>query len=107
MRSSGQLCSFAGFPLAENGGDMGLTTPNPFRPRNLVFLLLTLAAVGLELLHAFDGDPTTDPWTDLIVEYVPGEVTMAAIGALALWLPIHFGIRYWRKRKEEAEHGEG
>ena len=63
------------------------------------FLGLTAVVVGAELWASFDGDPDTAPWTDLIVRYIPAEVTFAAIGALVLWLPIHFAIRYWRKRR--------
>lgn len=67
------------------------------------FLGVTVVAIALELVAAFDGSPQTEPWTDLIVTHVPGEVTALAIGALALWLPVHFGLRYWRKRKGDKE----
>lgn len=63
------------------------------------FLTVTAVAVGAELWASFDGDPDTAPWTDLIVRYVPEEVTFALIGALLLWLPLHFWRRYTRKRK--------
>ncbi len=62
------------------------------------FLGVTAVALVAELVASFDGSGDTVPWTDLIVQYVPGEVTAAAIGALVCWLPIHFGLRYWRKR---------
>lgn len=61
------------------------------------FLGVTVIALAAELWASFDGNPQTEPWTDLIVRYVPGEVTAALIGALLLWLPVHFGLRYWRK----------
>jgi hypothetical protein len=61
------------------------------------FLSFTALAIITECWFAWDGDPQTEPWTDLLTAYVPAEVTFAAIGALALWVPIHFGIRYWRK----------
>lgn len=73
------------------------------RARNLWragFLGVTLLAVALELWASFDGNPSTDPWTDLITAYIPWEITAAAVGALALWLPAHFGVRYWRRRKD-------
>jgi hypothetical protein len=63
------------------------------------FLGVTAVALGWELVASFDGDPQTSPWTDLIVTYVPGEVTAALIGALVLWLPVHFGLRYYRKNR--------
>lgn len=63
-----------------------------------VFLGLTASALGMECWASWDGSPDTVPWTALIVEYIPGEVTAAVIGALGLWLPAHFGLRYWRRR---------
>jgi hypothetical protein len=65
----------------------------------LGFLGVTAVAIVAELWASFDSDPNTDPWTDLIVRHIPAEVTFALIGALCLWLPIHFGLRYWRKRR--------
>ena len=65
----------------------------------VVFLGVTAVAVGMELWASFDGDASTDPWTDLIVRYVPGEVTALLIGGLCLWLIVHFGLRYWRRHK--------
>lgn len=64
------------------------------------FLTVTAVAVGAELFASFDGSDATEPWTDLITDHVPGEVTAAAIGALVLWLPVHFAIRYRRKAKK-------
>lgn len=61
------------------------------------FLGVTAAGIVAELVASFDGSADTVPWTDLIVEHIPGEVTAAVIGALILWLPVHFGLRYWRK----------
>jgi hypothetical protein len=63
------------------------------------FLSVTAAALAAELVASFDGSADTTPWTDLIVTYVPGEVTAAAIGALLVWLPLHFVLRYRRKSK--------
>ena len=68
-----------------------------------VFLGVTALAVGMELFAAFDGDGETDPWTDMIVAYIPGEVTALAIAGLSGWLAVHFGIRYWRKHKSRNE----
>lgn len=65
------------------------------------FLGVTALAIGMELWSSFDGNPNTEPWTDLIVTYVPEEVTGLAIGGLATWLAVHFIKRYQRK------HGTG
>jgi len=67
----------------------------------VMFLTVTAAAVGMELWAAFDGNDSTRPWTVEIVEHVPMEVTLAAIGALVLWLPVHFWRQYARKRRSE------
>ena len=64
-----------------------------------VFLGLTALVLGMEVWASADGDPETDPWTDMIVQYIPGEVTAVLIGGLALWLPVHFGLRYWRQHR--------
>ena len=47
------------------------------------------------------------PWTDLTVRYLPGEVTAALVGALVLWLPIHFLVRYRRRKTYLREEDEG
>lgn len=65
-----------------------------------VFLGLTAVVLGMEVWASADGDPETDPWTDLIVQYIPGEVTAVLIGGLALWLPVHFGLRYGRRHRK-------
>lgn len=64
------------------------------------FLSATALVLFWELIAAFDGDPETMPWTDMIVAFVPGEVTAAVLGALLLWLPVHFGLRYYRKARK-------
>lgn len=64
------------------------------------FLGLTALVLGMEVFASVDGNPETEPWTDLLVSYVPGEFTFAAIGALVLWLPVHFGLRYWRRSRD-------
>jgi hypothetical protein len=65
----------------------------------IAFLGLTGLVIGMEIWASADGDPNTDPWTDLIVRHIPGEVTALAIAGLCGWLAVHFGVRYWRKRK--------
>lgn len=68
------------------------------------FLAVTVVALGAELWASFDSSDATEPWTDLITDHVPGEVTTAAIGALVLWLPIHFWLRY--RRKAQSRQGD-
>lgn len=63
------------------------------------FLGLTAVVVGMEVWASADGDEQTDPWTDLIVTYMPGEVTALAVAGLSGWLAVHFGIRYWRRHQ--------
>lgn len=65
-----------------------------------IFLTLTVIPIVLELIYAFDGHGDSWPWTELIVRYVPWELALAAYGALALWVPIHFYVRYRRKQKK-------
>lgn len=69
------------------------------------FLAVTALAIVLECVAAFDSRPDTDPWTDLIVAYVPGEVAALAFGALALWLPVHFYLRYRRRARDNIRPG--
>lgn len=73
----------------------------------ITFLGITAVAIGMELWASFDGDPNTDPWTDLIVRYIPWEVTAVLVGGLALWLPLHFGWRYWRRSHPRSDHVQG
>ena len=68
-----------------------------------VFLGLTALVLGMEVFASFDGNPDTRPWTDEIVEFVPGEVAAVGIGGLSLWLVVHFGLRYHRKHGASAE----
>jgi hypothetical protein len=71
----------------------------------IAFLALTAAVLGLEIWASADGNPNTDPWTDLIVRHVPGEITALAIGGVCLWLVAHFGVRYWRKHRRDDREG--
>jgi hypothetical protein len=68
------------------------------------FLGVTLVAIITECWFAWDGDPETDPWTDLIGQYVPWQLALAVFGALLLWVPAHFIVRYRKElRKKDAE----
>jgi hypothetical protein len=71
--------------------------------KSIGFLGVTGAALLWELVASFDSSESTVPWTDLIVEYIPGEVTTAVIGALVCWLPVHFGLRYYRSKRRSPE----
>lgn len=66
---------------------------------SIVFLTLTAAAVGWEIVAAFDGNPDTWPWTQLIITYVPWWVTYPVLIGLFLWLMFHFAYYYVRKRR--------
>lgn len=69
----------------------------------VTFLSLTALVLGMELFASFDGNPDTRPWTDEIVDFIPGEVAAVGIGGLSLWLVVHFGLRYHRKHQASRE----
>jgi hypothetical protein len=77
-------------------------TVSPATRWRIAFLGLTGLVIGMELFAACDSSPATRPWTTEIVSAVPMEVTFAAIGALVLWVPIHFWLAYRRKRRRAA-----
>lgn len=61
------------------------------------FLGVTAAAIVMECWASWDASPDTDPWTDLVVAFVPDEVGLAVLGALVCWVPVHFVRRYRRR----------
>ena len=73
----------------------------------LSFLGLTGLVLGMECFAAWDGNTDTDPWTELIVAYIPDEVAAVGIGGLSLWLMVHFGRRYLRKARSKEGTVEG
>lgn len=76
--------------------------------KSVGFLGATAVVLGWELFASWDGDTGTSPWTDLIVTYVPGEVTAVILGGLIAWLPVHFGLRYYRQaRGGRDQNGSG
>ena len=63
------------------------------------FLTITALAIVFELIASFDGNPSTVPWTWLIVDNVSVEVFVPIFCALVGWLVIHFYLRYTGKVK--------
>ena len=79
------------------------------RQRNLwrtAFLTVTVGALAMELVGAFDNNPNTDPWTELISTYVPWQLALAVFGALVIWVPVHFIVAYRRVAKARAAEHE-
>lgn len=74
--------------------------------RSAAFLTATAMVLGWEVIASWDNNPDTSPWTDLIVTYVPGEVTAVLLGGLIAWLPVHFGLRYYRKARGQRDDGD-
>lgn len=73
--------------------------------KSIGFLGATVGVLGWEIFASWDGNAGTSPWTDLIVTYVPGEFTAAILGGLIVWLPMHFGLRYYRKARGRRDDG--
>lgn len=65
------------------------------------FLSLLGAWLTAECWASWDSSPDTVPLTQLVVEYVPGEVALAVIAALVGWVPYHFGKRYWQRARRK------
>jgi hypothetical protein len=55
----------------------------------------------MECAAAWDGNPNTDPWTDLITAYIPWQVALAVFGALVVWVPVHFIVAYRRRARRQ------
>jgi hypothetical protein len=76
-------------------------TANPWVARlwiqvGLVFMGLSAFALGLEARGLVSSTDDFPPLTELVVEYVPGWVTMGVTGALLIfstWLFVHFARR--------------
>lgn len=75
--------------------------------RSVGFLAATAVVVTWECVASWDDDSRTLPWTDLIVTYIPGEVAAVLLGALIAWLPVHFGLRYYRKSRDRRDGSGG
>jgi hypothetical protein len=70
--------------------------------RNALFLLATAAVVAVELLHAFDEDPGTRPWTSYLIAAPLWVVTPLSIG-FGVWLVWHL---LDARRRERDDRGE-
>lgn len=64
-----------------------------------VFLTITAAAVGWELVAVVNPHDDLEPWTFLIADHVPPAITAAVIALLLSWLPGHFIEAYAEKGK--------
>lgn len=62
------------------------------------FLGLTGAVVTLELVAAYNNKSNIEPWTTMVVEHVPGEVTFPVLTGIGSWLVVHFGVRYYQRK---------
>ncbi len=63
----------------------------------VAFLGVTATAIVMELIAAWDPNPDTEPWTHLIVRYIPSPIAMAVIVFGGKWTYDHFFHEY-RKR---------
>jgi ethanolamine transporter EutH len=61
----------------------------------IIFLGTTLTAIAEELVSVLDGKGWTEPWTELIIKFIPRVVGAPAIVLFGLWLMTHFLSRYW------------
>ncbi|HEX6038898.1 hypothetical protein [Longimicrobium sp.] len=66
------------------------------------FVAVFAVWLAMELWSSFDKDPDTVPFTWILVDHVSWELLLFVFGALALWLPPHFYIRYRRRARERA-----
>lgn len=65
----------------------------------LLWAALVVGGFFIIELPAVFNEEGGDTLTEHIVTYVPGELVAALFGALVVWLSVHFGVRYARKRK--------
>jgi cbb3-type cytochrome oxidase subunit 3 len=72
----------------------------------LIFLPLTLLAVGMEAWAGFDSSPNTVPWTSYIVHNVPWPMTALGILFFIVWLPYHFWQAYHKAKKAAYQQGK-
>jgi hypothetical protein len=61
----------------------------------IVFLGYTFMSIALELYAVLDGKSWTEPWTELIVKFIPRIIGVPLVLAFSMWLSVHFLSRYW------------
>jgi len=67
--------------------------------RNAAFLAGTLLVIAAELVHAFDGDSGTRPWTDYLTQ-LPLPILVPAAVAFSVWLVLHLVSARIRKTRD-------
>lgn len=60
----------------------------------LAFLGVTFTAVGMEIYAVADGKSYTQPWTDLLVGFLPAGVGIPLVIGFSIWLCVHFISRW-------------
>jgi len=70
--------------------------------RNAAFLTGTGLVVAAEIVHAFDDDPGTRPWTDYLSR-LPMPLLAPAAASFSTWLVLHL---ISARRKREAAAGK-
>lgn len=65
------------------------------------FLFAIGVATLMELWASFDNSDSTVPLTYLIVDYIPGWISLPIISLFALWLVKHFYTKYKEKDKKK------
>jgi len=87
---------------------MSTTTapPRPVTARwwlvNGTFIAATLGVIVWEMAYAWDHNPDTMPWTDLLASYVPAPVTYGLLALLVAWLPGHIAYAIHRVKGAQA-----
>lgn len=50
--------------------------------------------LGMELVAVLDGKPWTEPFTDIVVGFIPAGVGIPLVTGFSTWLEIHFVSRW-------------
>src|SRR6266540_2614692 len=66
------------------------------------FIAATLGVIVWEMTYAWDHNPDTMPWTDLLANYVPAPVTYVLLALLVAWLPGHIAYAIHRVKGAQA-----
>ena len=69
----------------------------------LVWAVAVIASFFAVELPAVLNDQHGDTLTENVVTHVPGEPLVAVFGGLVVWLAVHFGTRYAKKRRTNQE----